>query len=172
MERSPITCYQEKTLRQSFEEYDYPFDFLKGHMGGVLIPLIHTLLDPMPPGTLTPFSSKEEWLNGIIGGGSLAYNAVVHAMSAYKDNKNIFKSLKDHNVKEKYRWVYICTWTGNIISRSTVLYDTVTACKANAIWSWDDNLGILPTLCVESICKCYEHLPPGDPAMGNPCECV
>jgi hypothetical protein len=157
-ERTPITFYQEIMLQKCFQQFTVPVDDLNLQ------------------GIVSNFNTQEELAKAVMEGGSLAFNALVEAL---KQNGTVLLALalKNHNILEKYRWVWVWSWEGEIMSRSSTWYDNEALCRMQAVgkapgWDSFDGPGSpYPILCIESICECYEHLPPGHPLPREPCAC-
>lgn len=160
MERLPVLYYQEQMLRNSFKAFSFPVEYLSHHLQGVI----------------SSCTTQDELLNAIIQGGSLAYNAAIEVLKEYPD-KWLYMSLVNHNIKEKFRWVYIWSWTGETLNRGSVLYDDEEECRAMAL-NFAPNFDTLCSpgapyeiLSVESVCPCHISLHPGDPAPQVKCKC-
>ena len=160
MERLPLLFYQEQMLRNSFKAFSFPVEYLSHHLQGVI----------------DPCTTQDELLNAIIKGGSLAYNAVIEVLKKHPD-KWLYMALVNHNIKEKFRWVYIWSWTGETLNRGSVLYDNEEECRAIAL-NFTPNFDTLCSpgapydiLSIESMCPCYTSMNPGDLAPKVKCEC-
>jgi len=160
VQRSPVTFYQEIILKKCFALFDYP---------------IHEIMPDME-GIIPECKTQNDLLNAILQGGSLAYNALIEVLKRHIDSK-LYMGLRNHNIKELYRWVYIWSWSGEIMCRGTILYDNEHICRMKALshqpnYDTYDGLGApYAKLCVESICKCMSHLEPGHPIPREPCAC-
>lgn len=159
-QRSPITFYQQIMLKKCFNQFDYPIQDIMADLEAV-IPTCKT---------------QNEMLDAILNGGSLAYNALIEALERHVDSK-LCQGLRNHGIKELYRWVYVWSWSGDIMCRGTILYDDENTCRMKALahmpnYDTYDGLGApYAKLCVESICKCMRHLKPGYPIPREPCKC-
>lgn len=161
--RLPITYYQEIMLRLSFEQYLFPENELAEHLKGV-IPSLPTLSGLM---------------EAILKGGSLAYNALLQVLQDHylTDLPEIYFKLSSHGVTELFRWVYISTLTGQVMSRGLFLYDDKITCLENAqfhVPSFDTHDGFgseSAKLCVESVCQCLRNAKPHDQMPRQPCPC-
>ncbi len=160
MERLPLLFYQEQMLRNSFKAFAFPVEYLTHHLQGII----------------SPCTTQDELLNAIIEGGSLAYNAAIEVLKEHPD-KWLYMALVNHNIKEKFRWVYIWSWTGETLNRGSVLYDNEEECRAIAL-NFAPNFDTLCSpgapyeiLCIESMCPCYISMNPGDTAPKMKCEC-
>jgi hypothetical protein len=139
MERIPITFYQKDILQQSFGAHIYPVLTLSLNMEGII----------------PRCESQHELLQGIIAGGSLAFNALVKELKE-NDHVKLFKSL-DHKMSEYYGWLWIWSWDGVIMSRSEELFKDLESCEKAAEGKapgWDSYDGIgcpYPILCIETL---------------------
>ena len=129
-------------------------------------------------------TEKKDLVQSIIEGGSLAFNALIDGVGAHHRSsppiapRHLEAALLNHRIAEKFRYVWIWSNTGEIMGRGSKLYTDWWRCRRDAILhkpKWDTLDGpdaSRAILCRESVCSCYDHLPPGDSLPAEPCACV
>jgi hypothetical protein len=157
--RSQIAYYQEIMIYKCFERFDYPVNEICTEMKGII-----TLCD-----------TQDKLLKAIIAGGSLAFNAIVNILKK-NDDPILAAALENHNIAEKYRWVWLSSWNGAILNRSNILHESLHQCKVTATdnrpcFNSSVNTELDTILGIESVCSCYEHLSPGQDLPREPCLC-
>ena len=165
--RTPITFYQATMLKKCFALYEIMSEEVMDKMKGV-IPKCRT---------------QQDLLEAVLNGGSLAFNGLVEAVrhpsfrDTHPESWYIDHALMNHCIPEKFRWVWIWTYTGEIMMRSDDLYSNRRKCEQAAAEhkpKWPTLPGHEPpraVLAIESICSCYENLPPGSPFPEEHCKC-
>jgi hypothetical protein len=159
--RTPVTFYQETVLQESFENFKYPMELINFKMEGII----------------PKCESQNDLLKAMLESGSLGFNALVNILQT-PDYDIIAQSLIKHNVKEFYRWIWLWSWDGLIMSRSQTLYEDLDFCKKAGVgmapgWDSYDGAGSpYPIFCIESICKCMKHLAPGEVLPRTGCLCL
>jgi len=167
-QRRPITFYQETMMRKSFSIYDIPVNDICSKLEGVI----------------PSCQNKDTLLEAVIAGGSLAFNALVEATRVNVLHHPLPKywyldqALINHQIPEKFCYVWIWSNTGEIMIRGDKLYSNQYRCLQDGKSKkpqWDTLRGPNPPhpiLCLESICQCYEHLPTEQSFPEGPCQCV
>ena len=168
LKRSPIARYQEIMLRKCFDRYDIDVKAICDKLRGVI----------------PHCTEKKDLVQSIIEGGSLAFNALIDVVGAHHRSsppiapRHLEAALLNHRIAEKFRYVWIWSNTGEIMGRGSKLYTDWWRCRRDAVLhkpKWDSLDGPdapRAILCRESVCSCYDHLPPGDTLPAEPCACV
>ena len=134
-DRLPLNDYQLKKLKEVFTEM--PTDEVMVEMK-----------DLIPPCEDVP-----SFLTSMARGGSLAFNALRQEL----EDTSLYHRLSSHGESEIFRWVWLCSWTGQVLKKSAAWY----ACEVGCYERGNQNLpdydtfdgpgAPYPILCVESV---------------------
>ena len=118
-------------------------------------------------------------LHELICGGNLAYNKLRQVLSEQSgEQAKMVAQLMDHQVEERYRYVWLMSTTKKVLSVGKTLHKDIKSCVAAAsshhpsYYTWDGPGAPYAVLAVESLCDCYEHFTTGEVKQRKPCDCV
>ena len=156
MKKTPLLHYQFVLLNQAFYSGEIAVNELAWYMHA-LLPLKYSD-DFMSFEPLTKEQLKQE----VILAGSSAFEALIDAADK-SGHKDLAHALKDHNVNELYRYVWIWSEDRTIMKRGQSWFTDKETCKiqgrknAPSYATFDGPGCPVAQLSVEAICPCFIH---------------